>query len=213
MAVRPVFVPLKRAPYVHSVATEFVWNAGLSAAQKKKNVIALHEAFEKSFPGKRILEISSKSQLELGVSLSAFNLEKYVPSIGRSIPVECVYQGGKVFSKGGPFTDMYEFTARAAKKDQRLKESGKLCGFYYEGESLPLEPMSAFYNWLYINALIENPELSERLAEFDGFTDIEFAPDKGVSCQAAAAAVFVSLRSLGLLEECRDFESFRRMTV
>jgi type I restriction enzyme M protein len=188
--------------------TEFQWNSGLSAAQKKKNVAALHQAFVARFPEKKVLEISSKSSEDLGVKLSAFNLTKFVPSLGKAVPVECVYQGSKVFAVGGPYTDLYTATSRAAKGDDRLRQSGELRRFSFEGKEFPLKAGSAFYDWLYVNALMEHPELSEPLLGYDGFTDIEFNPNKGVACQANAAALYVSLHRQGLLEQCRDFDSF-----
>ena len=208
MSQRPVFVPIKRKPWTDVYMTEFQWNSGLSAAQKKKNVAALHQAFVARFPEKKVLEISSKSSEDLGVKLSAFNLTKFVPSLGKAVPVECVYQGSKVFAVGGPYTDLYTATSRAAKGDDRLRQSGELRRFSFEGKEFPLKAGSAFYDWLYVNALMERPELSEQLLGYDGFTDIEFNPNKGVACQANAAALYVSLCRQGLLEQCRDFDSF-----
>ena len=208
MAERPVFIPTEAAPFSRAVPVRFVWNGGFARSQKQKNIVAIHEGFRRKFPEKNVLEISSKSLQELGVSLSAFNLTKYVPSLGRSVPVECVYQGGKVFSGGGPFTELYGGTPKAAKTDPRLAESGVLCEFFFEGEHMPLSPKTAFYNWLYINALMEHPEYSEQLLQYDGFTDIEFIPDAGVSCQADAAAVFVALHRAGRLEQCRGYEGY-----
>ena len=208
MSQRPVFVPIKRKPWTDVYMTEFLWNSGLSAAQKKKNVAALHQAFVARFPEKKVLEISSKSSEDLGVKLSAFNLTKFVPSLGKAVPVECVYQGSKVFAVGGPYTDLYTATSRAAKGDDRLRQSGELRRFSFEGKEFPLKAGSAFYDWLYVNALMEHPELSEPLLGYDGFTDIEFNPNKGVACQANAAALYVSLQRQSLLEQCRDFDSF-----
>ena len=208
MAQRPVFVPLKKAPFVDVFMPEFAWNGGFAVSQKQKNIAALHQAFAQRFPERPVLEISSKSMQEEGVKLSAFNLMKYVPSIGKSIPVECVFQGGKVFAAGGPYTDLYDGSARDAKRDPRLKESGGLRSFYYEGQMVPLSPTTAFYDWLYINALLENPDLAQKLLEYDAFTDIEFNPDKSVNCQARTAAMFVALSRLGLVEQCRDFVTF-----
>lgn len=211
MAKRPVFFPISRAPYVDVYQPEFPWNGGFAISQKRKNIDALHEAFLARFPGRNPLEISSKSRNPLGVSLSAFNLKKTVPSLGISVPVECVFQGGKVFSGGGPFTDLYAVSPRDAKRDPRLKERGMLKSFYYEGETYPTVPRTAFYDWLYIKALLENPELSRQLTEFDAFTDIEFNPDKSINCQARAAALFVSLSRQGLLEQCSDFGTFVKL--
>jgi hypothetical protein len=197
-----------KAPYVSVYKPQFTWNSGLNKVQKQKNIAALHDAFHRIEPDLNVLEISSKSLQPLGIKLSAFNLPKYVPSLNKSVPVECLYQGGKIFAAGGPYTDLYTATARAAKKDERLKSSGMLRGFWYDGESFPLMPRTAFYNWLYINALLENPELGEALMEYDSFTDIEFNPDKSVNCQAEAAALYVTLARKGLLENCRTFAGF-----
>ena len=107
---------------------------------------------------------------------------------------------------------MYEVTPREAKKDSRLKGSGMLRAFRFDGRDYPLIPRTAFYNWLYVNALLEHPELGEGLMEYDAFTDIEFNPEKSINCQAEAAALFVALARRGLLEECRDFEKFLALT-
>lgn len=208
MAQRPVFAPRKSKPYVNVFTPEFVWNGGLSAAQKKRNVAALHQAFNARFPEKKVLEISSKSSEDLGIALSAFNLKKYVPELGKSATVECIYQGSKVFAVGGPYTDLYTATSREAKKDPRLQSSGALKGFRYDGRDFPLNPTTAFYDWLYINALMENPELAEQLLAYDAFTDIEFTPNQSLNCQAKAAALFVALSREGLIEQCRDFDVF-----
>lgn len=208
MAMRPVFAPGKRKNEADVFMTEFGWNSGLSASQKQKNIVALHDAYTRRFPDRKVLEISSKSLQDLGIKLSAFNLKKYVPELGKSIPVECVFQGGKVFGAGGPFTNLYTVSAREAKRDSRLKNSGMLKAFWFDGKEYPLFPRTAFYNWIYINALMENPELAEQLMAFDGFTDIEFNPDKSLNCQAEAAALYVTLARKGLLEQCKKFEDF-----
>lgn len=208
MATRPVYVPIKRAPFVDVFMPEFEWSGGFAPSQKQKNILALHESFGKRFPNRKVLEISSKSLQSLGVNLSAFHLKKEVASIGMRVPVECIFQGGKVFTAGGPYTDLYTVSPRDAKGDPRLKSSGMLRSFYYEGETMPLQPRTVFYNWLYINALLENPEYTQPLLQFDGFTDIEFNPNKSINCQAEAAALFVSLHRLGLIDRCRSFDTF-----
>ena len=208
MAQRPVFAPRKSAPYVNVYMPEFTWNSGLSASQKRKNVVDLHKAYNTRFPDQRVLEISSKSLEDLGVQLSAFNLLKFVPELGKSVSVECVFQGSKMFSVGGPYTDLYTATSRAAKKDPRLQSSGYLTRFRFDGRDFPLQPTTVFYDWLYINALLENDELAQALLGYDAFTDIEFNPGKSLNCQAHAAALFVSLSRNGLIDQCRDFDSF-----
>ena len=79
MAQRPVFVPLKKAPFVDVFMPEFSWNGGFATSQKQKNILALHQAFAQRFPDRKVLEISSKSLEKLGTQLSAFHLQKEVP--------------------------------------------------------------------------------------------------------------------------------------
>ena len=106
MATRPVFIESSKPPYFKMVNIEFKWNGGFAKCQSQKNINAIHTAFLSNHPDYGILEISSKSTKEIGTKLSAFSLLKYVPSIDKSIPVECIYQGSKVFSNGGPYTDL-----------------------------------------------------------------------------------------------------------
>lgn len=210
MATRPVFEIGYSAPYYFEQPIDFVWNKGLNINQKRKNVIALHESYTTKFPTKYILEISSKSLQEDGLPLSAFKLQKFVPSLRKALPVENIYQGGKIFENGGPCLDMYDMTAREAKKDERLHSLGLVTGFYYEGQIYPNEYYDAFYNWIYINALTENPSLSVPLLNYDAFTDIEYNPKTGTSCQVRSAAIFVSLTKLGKLDVVKNFELFTR---
>ena len=79
------------------------------------------------------------------------------------------------------------------------------------GQAYPTEPKTAFYDWLYLTALRQNPERAAVLLEYDGFTDIEFNPQKSLNCQAKAAALYVSLCRNGLLTEINDFEDFLRI--
>lgn len=207
MAVRPVFVPKNSAPFYGVINIEFKWNGGFAVSQKQKNIKALHDGFALIRPDGKPLEISSKSLVEAGVKLSAFNLMKYVPELSRSVPVENVYQSGKVFADGSQYTDLMLVSPKEAKRDERLK-NGRLIKFRFDGQDFPLVPQSLFYNYIYLNAVLENPELADELLKFNGFTDIEFNPQKSLSTQAQAAAVFVSLANLGLTEKIRDYSSF-----
>lgn len=215
MAERPVFLATLRRPYSVQWNAVFTYNSGLSPVQKKKNIIAIHEAFARSFPGRKVLEISSKSMQLGGIELSAFSMKKFVPSIGKAVAVENVYQAGKVFLNGGPYSDLLEVSPREAKRDPRLKNSGPLMNFCFEGRSIPPLPVNAFYDFIYINALLEkqNRDLAELLLQYDAFTDIEFAPGKSLNCQARAAANFVSLARAGMIEEAKDFDRFRALFV
>lgn len=205
MAVRPVFLVNERSPFYSVWNCEFTYNSGFSAVQKQKNITEIHRSFEDVFSGKRILEISSKSMQDLGVKLSAFNLTKFVPKLGRSVPVECVYQAGKVFAGNAMYDDLLEATPRDAKRDERLTSSGRIVAFSFDGSEYPTEPKNAFYDYIYINALLEHEELLAELLEYDAFTDIEFNPEKSINCQARAAAVLISLARRGELDRARDF--------
>lgn len=208
MARRPVFITNDRKPYSAEWMVDFTYNSGFAVSQKQKNITALHREFKEEFPEKQVLEISSKSLQPEGVALSAFNLVKYVPSLGKSVPVECIFQGGKVFEQGGPYTDLIEKTAREAKKDERIRMSGAVTGFCFEGETYPATPKTVFYDFIYINALLENEALAKEVLKYDAFTDIEFNPAKSVNCQANTAAKFVSLVRTGKIDQARSFDSF-----
>ncbi len=208
MAVRPVFIPKNSAPFYDVVNIEFKWNGGFAITQKQKNIRAVHDGFMLIYPDGKPLEISSKSLVDTGVKLSAFNLMKYVPELDRSIPVENVYQAGKVFENGCQYTDLMLVPPRDAKRDERLKNSGRLIKFRFDGQDFPLVPQSLFYDYIYLNAVLENEELAQKLPEYNGFTDIEFNPQKSVSTQAKSAAIYAALSGLGLTEKIRDYNSF-----
>ena len=74
MAKRPVYMPQKNGRLaVTEKDIEFRWFPGMSKSQKQKSISSLHEAAERVGISP-VLEISSKSEIELGVNLSAFNL-------------------------------------------------------------------------------------------------------------------------------------------
>ena len=190
MATRPVFLPTRRPPeHVRVVDVEFEWHPGFALAQKRRSIASLHAAAARRGI-EPVLEISSKSPDELGVALSAFNLRVRLPS-GRAVPVECAFQAAKRFERGGPFVDLLEATPRDAKRDTRLRESGRLVAFELEGRSFPTKPKTAFYDQLYADALEQNAELAAAIFRYAGFTDIEFNPERSFNCQARAAARFV----------------------
>lgn len=193
MATRPVFMPSSKPPYCTVWDAEFVYNAEFAVSQKQKNITAIHNAFYARFSDKKVLEISSKSIQEGGTELSAFHLRKYVPSLGKSIPVENVFQAGKVFKNGGPYTDLLHVSPKEAKQYERLRTSGPLIAFRFEGQDFPFQPQTTFYDFLYMNALLENEDLSNIVLEYDAFTDIEFNPNKSLNCQAKSAAMFAAL--------------------
>lgn len=204
MAERPVFLPSPASPpFVRTLSFALTWHGGFSASQKQRNVVALHAAAMKAGVAP-LLEVSTKSGEKLGQRLSAFSLQVKADSAG-SIPLECAYQGSKVFESGGPFTDLFSVAhPRDAKRDPRLLESGRLIGFEFNGEHFPLEPKTAFYDWLYINAIFDHRDWlrnQSRFCDYVGFTDIEFNPARSINCQARACALFAALMGNGLLEQ------------
>jgi hypothetical protein len=207
MAERPVFVPeTAGALLVQEVPIRFPWHPGLAPSQKKRNVAELHQAaFARGLTP--LLEISSKSDLEVGQKLSAFHLKIDVE--GRTTTVECAYQGSKVFENGGPYTDLYWKESREAKRDLRTRESGKLIKFRFEGIDYPITPATVFYDWLYFKALYPHREWLKKREEWAGFTDIEFNPERSINCQARSFAAFISLQRRNLLDDAvSSFYSF-----
>ncbi|MGG1229743.1 DarT1-associated NADAR antitoxin family protein [Bacillus halotolerans] len=200
MAERPVFISsVKEKGYVSTQEIEFEWFPGFSVKQKQKSIESFHKNFKERNPSSNVLEISSKSDKELGVALSAFKLMIKTKN-NKEFSVETAFQASKVFEKGGPFLDLYSKTSREAKKDPRIKNSGELLYFQYFGRKWELEPKTFFYDWLYTNALSHNKELSKEVVQYDAFTDIEFNPHKSINCQARSVALYVSLYKAGLLE-------------
>jgi len=200
MAERPIFVASPDTPeLVKEVFCQLEWSSGFAPIQKKKNIAALHASAAK-MGFSPVLEVSTKSESPLGQYLSAFNLRVHSWEFG-DIPMECAFQGSKVFQSGGPYTDLYTAAdVRDARHDRRLQESGDLVGFMFEGISFPLEPKTAFYDWLYINALFPSRSQFSALKQYAAYSDIEYNPYRSVNCQARSCALFVALVSKNLLE-------------
>ena len=209
MATRPVFIATREEPiHVQSLDVDFHWLPGQSTSRKKERVRSLHDAAKRQglVP---LLEISTKSDDALGRSLSAFNLE-FQSSTHGTLTVESAFQGSKIFASGGPHTEVYRLSPVAGRRFLESVDTRQLVGFEFEGATWPLRPRSAFYDWLYVRALLQNLSKATNLAHFKGFTDIEFNPGKSLNCQARAAALFVALDALQLLPELVDSpEEFR----
>lgn len=215
MAERPIFIPSAEGPaLVRTKYVGFQWFPGMAASQKQKSVDSLHAAAVKQPGIDKVLEVSSKSREDIGVALSAFNLTFTTVKHSRTFSVECAYQGSKVFEHGGPYIDIFGMTSREAKKDERLRSTGRLTGFRFFGTDWGLEPQTAFYDWLYINALKKRKNLTDRLLEYSAFTDIEFNPERSINCQAYSVALFISLHQRCLLDEATSSkEAFLRIVA
>ena len=200
MANRPIFfAETCGKALVRIKPIDFTWHAGMAMSRRQMSMRSLHEATKKLFPEARILEVSRMSDDILGKALSAFNLTFETRS--RKIPVECGFQASKVFEKAGPFPDLLDALPVDAKRDPRLQASGRLIGFRFFGEDWPNEPPTAFYDWIYLNALHRQQELAHAVTNYDIFTDIAFNPEKSINCQAGAVALYVALFRRGKLQE------------
>jgi hypothetical protein len=200
MAERPIFTPSPSGPslvWTHSI--EFQWFPGMALSQSQKSISSLHDAAKKRLKLDKVLEISSKSKDEIGVRLSAFNLMIKTVRHEREFSLECAYQSSKVFERGGPFLDLLDKKSIDAKRDPRLNQHGRLVKFRFFGVDWGLLPRTAFYDWLYINALHKHPDLAEQVLTYRAFSDIAFNPERSINCQAYAAALYVSLHERGLL--------------
>lgn len=202
MATRPIFTPsLSGKLLVSTHHVEFQWFPGMALSQSRKSIESLHAAAQKQIKVSDVLEISSKSPTEIGVSLSAFNLMIRTVKHEREFSLECAYQASKVFEHGGPFVDLLNAKSIDAKRDPRLVRHGRLVNFRFFGMEWSLQPRTGFYDWLYINALHKHPELAQGVLAYQAFSDIAFNPDRSINCQAYAAALYVSLHERGLLTD------------
>ena len=208
MAKRPIFIPINKSEeFVKQEEIEFSWSAGFAKIQKQKSIKSLHEQAKQKLNLKNILEISSKSNEEVGILASAFNLKFSWKNKISSI--ESFFQGSKVFKHGGPYIDLYDVNSKKAKKDKRIKESGNLLGFSFFGEDWILQ--DDFYTWIYLVGLFQNKTISEKILNYEAFTDIEFNTKKSFNCQAYSAAFYVSMvknKKMGLnqIQSPADFK-------
>lgn len=213
MAERPVFCVLETPPFTEKRNMEFEYFGGFSKAQKQRCINSLQGSYLEHFPQHQVLEISSKSELPLGIELSAFNLMIDGSKLNLpSFSVESAFQGSKVFEEGGPFTDLLEQPSIVAKKDQRLRNSGEVLYFEFFGTKFQKDPVTFFYHWIYINTLQRHTEFHQEVLQYDAFTDIEFNPKKSFNCQAESVSIFCGLHRTGRLEEAlQSKEDFLRL--
>ncbi len=204
MANRPYFY-VDQNKHVQSATADFDWFPGYSVLQKQKSINSLHQAI-KLDGFKRVLEISSKSLLKLGTDLSAFNLQITIPNTSTTCSVESAFQGSKVFQFGGPFNTLFDKDSRTARSIVKEKSLGNLIGFDFGNGMLSATPVTAFYDWLFINAVLQNATLLQEVKHYDAFTDIEFNPKKSLNCQAFSAAYLVSICEKTYLDTYISFD-------
>ncbi|WP_428121917.1 DarT1-associated NADAR antitoxin family protein [Candidatus Poriferisodalis sp.] len=202
MASRPVFVPSVNGGLVIEHAVEFQWFPGFAVAQKQRSVASLHRSATEQLGLDKVLEVSTKSMDPFGTRLSAFNLSVRIDAEPSPVLLEAAYQGSKVFESQDPLTHLYRWNdGREVKRFMRAYSKDRLVRFEFCGYSWPLEPRTAFYDWLYLNSLREltdqDDDVNRVLHHFDAFTDIEFNPDKSFNCQARSCALYVALEKSG----------------
>ncbi len=190
MAIRPIYIStnIPEKPFIKK-DIEFDWVKGLSYSQKCKRRDSLHEAIVKTklYPIDKILEISTKSNIGLGINLSALNLTVKFNS-GNEIPVESIYQASKVFNKN------YEVTK-----------------FKYGNSEFEKDPYSMYYDYIYMLGLYSHKEYHDELNNYDIFTDIEFNPKKQLNTQARAVAIWNTLyrnNMTGIIESQDEFKRY-----
>ncbi|HRU52857.1 MAG TPA: hypothetical protein P5543_11785 [Planctomycetota bacterium] len=195
MATRPAWSLTDRAVICREF--EFNWNGGFSITQKQKNIKALHWAIENSTK-EPALEVSTKSLIPLGISMSAFSLKL------NGIYLENIFQSSKKYELGGPYLDLLYATPKDAKQDERHVKSGSLISFVKDGVEWALEPKTAFYDYIYVSALMETFGQKLDLSVYNWFTDIEFNPKKSINCQARSVAIYKMLQQKSLFHVIKD---------
>lgn len=173
----------------------FTYVKGMAFSQKVKNVLSFHESIQQQFPTSR--KVSTKSSNELGVALSAFNL------LLDGRPIESIYHSSKVFTDETCYDFLVDYTPKDAKRFMREHGKGEveLKCYRYNGEDISLTPRTLFYDYIYIMGLMQLPELSKSLSDYDIFTDIEFNEKKGVNCQARACAIYSYMLRTGTVDK------------
>ena len=172
---------------------EFEWNEGFAITQKQKNIANFHNAIRKKYK-ESALEVSSKGTVQTGKALSAFSL-KYKEDF-----LENVFQSSKKYERGGPYIDLLKVTPKEAKQDKLHKSSGKLTAFCFDNEEWQLEPKTAFYDYIYVTAVLQKYRNNLDLSKYDWFTDIEFNPNRSINCQARAVAIYKLIQSKNLFD-------------
>ncbi len=195
---------------------EFWYFRGFAASQKRKSIVSMHEAIKKASPGAKILEVSLYSPERVGVKLCDQNLKMQVKKLRRYVSVKCLFEASKVFEAGGPFVDLLKVTPDEASSNKRLKNSGQLIKYVFEGQEWGTVPSNMFYDYLYLRTLCQNSDFLNEALKYDVFTDIEPSQENAVDCPARAVAIAVGLKRRGLLEKSLEskeaFEKVYKLT-
>ena len=180
---------------------EFKWESGISVSQKRRSCLHLHSALNVHYDLYPALDISSASPEQLGIDLSAFNLKWN----GKTI--ECWYQGSKIYSNAGHMKHLYDCDSLTAKKSMKESNLGKLIGFRLVDTDYPMEPRTVFYDWIYLQGLLQYDRKDEIL-KYQVFTDVQATTDID-ACQARAVCIYKLLHEQNNLGILRDFDLFK----
>ena len=146
----------------------------------------------------QLLEISSRTPQLLGNHVRASRL--MLECRGEHACVESVYLSQLKFSYGGPYHDVLTKPLHETRQDIRFKASGRVIRAMGEHYDWPREYLSYYYAWLYIQALLKQPDLATALCEYDAFSDVSFDPHVSAHCVAEAAAIYATLVHHDLLQ-------------
>lgn len=184
MATRPIYISssILKNPVLQK-DINFKWVSGLSYEQKCKRRDSLRKEIEKQYDISKWLEISTKSDKELGIKLSALNLK--LKTLNNIKTVEQIYQESKII------------------------ENGKLIGFKYGSKCFENIPYGMYYDYIYMLALYQNKEYHELLKPYSLFTDIEFNPYRSLNTQARAVAIFKTLYDNDYINIITDINKYK----
>lgn len=205
MATRPIFVPDTdpgSSHLIHQHEVDFQWASGDAPELKKANIAKLHKAASHRNLSP-LLEVSRYADDPLGsrMSLSRLTLKD---EASYYVSVSGLYYGSMVFTKGGPFIDLYREHEGDVSSDLRLNSSGPLAGFRFQDLEWGLKAEGMFYDWLVIQAIHRHRNLSSGIMKFVGFTDLEFrSQDPGV-CHARSCALYVALVEKKIIDKVLD---------
>lgn len=213
---------------------EFEWCSGMSWQQRQKSSLSMLHVLEDL--GYVPAEISRRSvDLDFGVQLSAFNLKLNAVSVENIFQAYKLFNDGGPYldllhvdpkrarndcriqtheSKKPCLTHDIEYKNKQFFDDESIcvycqnRLNRHLIGFTSGKVSWETEPKSMFYDAVYIAALLQNPSQSNRLIEYNAFTDIEFnqkieySKEKGpFNCQARSCAIFTTLKNADYTDE------------
>lgn len=185
MAIRPIYISTKDISNpVLQKDINFNWISGLSYEQKCKRRDSLANSISNLYDLNEWLEVSTKSDKDIGIKLSALNLKLH--TLYEDVSVEQIYQNSKVYC------------------------NKKIVGFKYGNIEFSNKPYGMFYDYIYMRALLQNPQFYTEIKNYNIFTDVEFNPYRQLNTQARAIAIFKTLYDTNNLDILNDLDKFKK---